>query len=799
MTAGRIANRFDLGGANYTVDAACGSSLAALNLAVRELRMNAADMVVLGGVDTVQNPFTYLAFSKTQAFSPRGRCRPFDAGADGIVISEGVGAVILKRLADAERDGDRIYAVIRGVGSSSDGRSRGLTAPGFEGQVRALSRAYSEAGIDPSTVDYIEAHGTGTAVGDVVELDALTRLLQAAGARPRQCVVGSVKSQIGHTKCAAGLAGLIHATLALFHRVHPPTIGITAPNPQFNLQDGPLRLNVKAQPWLHTAADRPRRAGVSAFGFGGTNFHAVLESYEKDPVAAPRRPTRAWPAELFAWSANDRDVLLGDLDRLAGQLAAGARPPLCDLAHSLAAGLKSAGSGPSLAIVAGSHEDLLTKLNLARETVRSAQAELNDPRGVTYAKQPSFRGQKVAFLFPGQGSQAVGMLGELAVVFDDVRRAYEEFDAAIVEAGGQPIGPTVFPPPAFDDQERTRQEAALRATEVAQPAIGAASVGLLRLLLSLGLEPAMAAGHSYGELTALFAAGALDTRGLAELSLSRGRLLKEAGGDHPGAMAALMTGPEIASELIADLPRVRIVNLNGPLQTVVAGPADSLEAALNAVRARQVRGRLLPVSCAFHTPLLMPAREPLAEWAARKLVRAARVSRLFQPRRRRPSGRSPVDRQPAGRTCDMPGAVRRDDFGHVRSRRRGSSWKWAPEGCSARWSARFSVRSLIWPWHARAPAGPAWSGSCMPWHASSPPARRCGSMFFPGADQRDSSSLMRFVPATARRNRALRHGWSTAAGPGPWPRRNRGGWANAPPSTHRLRESTGPSQPLRST
>ena len=352
VTAGRIANRLDLGGANYTVDAACGSSLAALNLAVRELRTDAADMVVLGGVDTVQNPFTYLAFSKTQAFSPRGRCRPFDAGADGIVISEGVGAVILKRLADAERDGDRIYAVIRGVGSSSDGRCRGLTAPGYEGQVRALERAYSEAGIDPATVGYIEAHGTGTAVGDVVELEALTRLFQSAGAKPRGCVVGSVKSQIGHTKCAAGLAGLIHATLALHHRVYPPTIGITAPNPQFNFQDGPLRLNTEAQPWLHPALDRPRRAGVSAFGFGGTNFHAVLESYEGDPVATSRPPIRDWPAELLAWSGADRARLLARPGSSRGAACRGRSAPASRSRPHPGAAVRAVRAGPALAIVA---------------------------------------------------------------------------------------------------------------------------------------------------------------------------------------------------------------------------------------------------------------------------------------------------------------------------------------------------------------------------------------------------------------------------------------------------------------
>jgi len=623
VTAGRIANRLDLGGANYAVDAACGSSLAALNLAVRELATGAADMVVLGGVDTVQNPFTYLAFSKTQAFSPRGRCRPFDAGADGIVISEGVAAVILKRLADAERDGDRIYAVIQGVGASSDGRCRGLTAPSFEGQVRALERAYAQAGIDPATVGYVEAHGTGTAVGDVVEIEALTRLFRRSRARPGSCVVGSVKSQIGHTKCAAGLAGLIHASLALHHRVLPPTIGIATPNTQLDLRDGPFRLNVEARPWLHRIGeDHLRRAGVSAFGFGGTNFHAVLEAYGGDPVARRDPVVRDWPAELLVWSASDREGLLRDLDHLSGRLAEGARFPLKDLAHGLAVRSGAGPTGPTLAIVATSHEDLAARLESARAALWEGRTELTDARGLFYAERPPFADQPVAFLFPGQGSQSVGMLGDLAVLFDEVRGAFELFDSALAARGGEPIGPLVFPPPAFDEETRRNQSDALRATEVAQPAIGAASLGMARLLAKLGMEPDMVAGHSYGELLALHAAGAMDAVGLAELSEGRGRLLHDAAGDHPGAMAALSAGPEVAAGLIGDEPEVRVVNLNGPRQTVIAGPREAVAAGLDRARTGNIGGRLLPVACAFHTPIMRSACEPLARLAAERLTSA---------------------------------------------------------------------------------------------------------------------------------------------------------------------------------
>ena len=310
VTAGRIANRLNLGGANYTVDAACGSSLAAASLAVRELETGAADMVILGGVDTVQNPFTYLAFSKTQAFSPRGRCRPFDASADGIVISEGVAAVVLKRLADAERDGDRIYAVIKGVGASSDGRARGLTAPVVEGQMRALERAYSKAGVSPATVGYVEAHGTGTALGDVVEIEALGQLFREAGANQRECIVGSVKSMIGHTKCAAGLAGLINASLALYHQVLPPTIGVETPNPKLDLREGPLRLCTQSS----AVASSPLRPAAPGRG-------QRLRVWRHELPCRPRgvRSQRGRTARV------DGERLAGGIAGLAGRPSAPAR------------------------------------------------------------------------------------------------------------------------------------------------------------------------------------------------------------------------------------------------------------------------------------------------------------------------------------------------------------------------------------------------------------------------------------------------------------------------------------------
>ncbi|MDD9372181.1 MAG: beta-ketoacyl synthase N-terminal-like domain-containing protein, partial [Acidimicrobiales bacterium] len=270
VIAGRIANRLDLGGKNLTVDAACASSLAALDAACAELAAGGSDTVLCGGADLHNGIQDFLLFTSVHALSTTGQCRTFDAEADGIALGEGVACVVLKRLADAERDGDRIYAVVRSVGASSDGRSLGLTAPRQEGQERAVRRAYAQARVDPQAVELLEAHGTGTVVGDRTELSTLTEVFTQAGMTPASCTVGSVKSNIGHTKCAAGLAGLIKAAKAVHHGVRPPTLHVDQPNQAWDRESSPFVFLDEARPW----PSERRVAGVSAFGFGGTNFHA---------------------------------------------------------------------------------------------------------------------------------------------------------------------------------------------------------------------------------------------------------------------------------------------------------------------------------------------------------------------------------------------------------------------------------------------------------------------------------------------------------------------------------------------
>ena len=620
VAAGRVANRFDLGGANYTVDAACGSSLAAAALAVRELESGAADVVLLGGADTVQNPFTYLAFSKTQAFSPRGRCRPFDASADGIVISEGVAMVVLKRLSDAERDGDRIYSVIKGIGASSDGRARGLTAPSPDGQVRAVERAYAKSGVNPRSIGYVEAHGTGTAVGDVVEVNAIAGVFRKHDVASGSVAIGSVKSMIGHTKCAAGLAGLINASLALHHRILPPTIGVETVNPKADLADGPFQVNTEARPWVQLDPGQPRRAGVSAFGFGGTNFHAVLEAYDANPTP-PVAPRRDWPAELFVWRTADLGKLTSDLDTLVGSIAGGARPAIRDLARAVN-DANPPTKGPTLAVVAKSLDDLAGKLRGVIADLRAGKDRIDDPRGIFYQAAPEFAGKPVAFLFPGQGSQSPGMLADLVMAFPAILDTFTTFDAARADVGLAPIGPIIFPPPGVDADSRSRSIQTLAATEVAQPALGAASVGLLRLLGSLGIETDVCGGHSFGELVALHAAGSIGVAGLARLAGERGRLMLAALGENPGGMAAVNAGLDRVEPLMASFGKVALVNENSPDQTVIAGPQPDLSQAVRAIEAAGFRVKELPVAGAFHSPLVANVRAPLTEATARALVAA---------------------------------------------------------------------------------------------------------------------------------------------------------------------------------
>ncbi|MFM8273965.1 MAG: beta-ketoacyl synthase N-terminal-like domain-containing protein, partial [Gemmata sp.] len=610
VAAGRVANRFNLGGPNMAIDAACGSSLAALYAGVRELQDGTSDVSIVMGGDAVQTPYAYVAFSKTHALSPKGRCRPFDADADGIALAEGVGVAVLKRLADAERDGDRVYAVIKGVGASSDGRDKGLTAPRAEGQLRALHRAYAQARVNPANVALVEAHGTGTVVGDQTEARAIGQLFRDAGAPAQSCAIGSVKSMIGHSKCAAGLAGLIKAAFALHHKMLPPTL-VEKPNPKANLDGGPLYLNTEAKPWVH-GAEHPRTAGVSAFGFGGTNFHTVLEEYTGDYLNRPESGLHKWPAELFVWRRADTAALAASVTQVRDALAAGARPAPADLAASVwqASRDRQGPGAPTLAVVATSLDDLKDKLTAALEAVAKGDAH-SDPRGVYWAAKPA-AGAKVAFLFPGQGSQYPDMLAQVAMAFSEVREVLDRAEATLAPDLDKPLGKLIYPPSPFTPEQEAANRDALRRTEVAQASIGATSLGMYRLLSALGVEADCFAGHSYGEYAALAAAGALSEHDLSKLSFKRGTAIREAAAAAPGGMIAADGSADAIAPLLKGIADVWIANHNSPTQTVIAGTDDGVKAAADKLQAGGIRSQRIAVACGFHSPLIAGAKPALA-------------------------------------------------------------------------------------------------------------------------------------------------------------------------------------------
>ncbi len=595
VVAGRICNRLDLSGTNCVVDAACASSFAALHLALLELASSRSDLVITGGVDTLNDIFMHMCFAKTQILSPTGDARPFSKNADGTVLGEGIGLVVLKRLADAERDGDRIYAVIRGVGSASDGRSQSIYAPRVEGQVKALETAYAAAGIDPKTVELVEAHGTGTRVGDKVEFQALCQVMGKTAEAGKRCALGSVKSMIGHTKAAAGAAGLLKAALAVYHKVLPPTLKADEPDPALELESSPFYLNTRTRPWL-AAGRQPRRAGVSAFGFGGSNFHLVIEEHR------PEKPCIAWDGsvQILSFSADRREALAQSIDEFSRSLP----DPLSDSDWARAAASTRSRFDVRhafrlLQVVEDPYQiraDLLKTLETLRPHTHREFFKLPQ----AFFGGPAERG-KLACLFPGQGSQYPGMGRDLVCRFPAAMSVIENAERRT------PLIPSLSDliyPPGEAEPEATQN--ALQATDAAQPAIGAISLALLRTLEEFGVGPDAVAGHSFGELTALCAAGRIPEADFMDLAAARGCAMAHAA---PGAMLAVRAPLDELAELIAgsNLPVV-LANRNAPDQGVLSGPREAIEAAAALCRQKGYALKQLPVGGAFHSPLMESAQ-----------------------------------------------------------------------------------------------------------------------------------------------------------------------------------------------
>jgi len=611
VTAGRIANRFDLGGRNCVVDAACGSSLAALEVGLHELYLGESDMVITGGVDAFNDIFMFMCFAKVTALSPTGDCRPFSNQADGTMLGEGLAMFALKRLDDAERDGDRIYAVIRGIGTSSDGRSKSIYAANPAGQARALRRAYSAAGYGPETVGLVEAHGTGTKAGDAAEFSALREVFAASGRADRQwCALGSVKSQVGHTKGAAGAGGLFKAVMALHHRTLPPTIKVDQPNPGFEIEKSPFYLSTRTKPWI-AEKGLPRRASVSSFGFGGTNFHVTVEEYTGTGKRACRY--RSWDSELIVLGAPSVAALSHQAARLSESLV-----DTPDMLSYIARSTQSAYDGTEphrLAIVADSVSSLRTTLHeLAAKLETSDLAiSFSSPKGYYYsAQQPG----PVALLFPGQGSQYLGMGADLPQLYEPALSPWEIARADHLNAD-RDLHQVVWPKTAFTDDERALQKAELTKTEWAQPAIGAHSLSLLSLIRCLGIAPIAVGGHSFGEVSALCAAGVFSEEVALRIARKRGVLMAQAAASSDGAMCAVTAPVEEVCKLIEEFGRSAVIaNYNASNQVVLSGDSTTIDDVAQRFSSAGINARPLDVATAFHSEIVGSAAAPFAKFLA---------------------------------------------------------------------------------------------------------------------------------------------------------------------------------------
>ncbi len=609
IMAGRIANRLNLGGPNFVLDAACASSLTALDLGVRELESGRSNKVVVGCAEFGQNPFSYIGFSRIQALSATGHAKVFDKAADGIVLSEGVVAVILKRLADAERDGDKIYSVIKAVGGSSDGKAMALTAPLPKGQIRALKRAYTKAGFSPRTIGFYEAHGTGTPVGDKAEMETIVDFLNAQKTAPKACSIGAGKALMGHTKIAAGLVSLVKSVMSLSHCVLAPQGLLDNPLDPVSDPNSPVAMYKEAIPWLRSS-EYPRRCGISSFGFGGTNSHAVLEEYTSSyRSCAPGGDP--WPSELFVFQAKDRSRLRNKVAGLLDSLEKGAEPRLRDLAYTYARDFEDSKSERHfLGVVA---RDLVHLKSL----IRLCLVHFDDPESLSLPpeiirnKIRSDNAGRIAFLFPGQGAQYPNMGREVSLYFQEMRDVLERADSLLAKEYPKILHQYIFPPGPFSEEEKKSHEKDLQDSHVAQPSIVAISAGFMNVVTRLGLRPEMVCGHSLGEYSALYAADVLSLDQILALSEKRGKLMANAC-KHLGAMAAVRGARERVEALLSEFDGIVLANDNAPQQVVISGKEQSIQKIMERFREDGIYCSLLPVAGAFHSALMKGVQTPLS-------------------------------------------------------------------------------------------------------------------------------------------------------------------------------------------
>ena len=638
VVSGRVANLLDLQGPNYSTDAACASSMAALLDACRLLQTRQVDTMLAGATDRCMEAPTYAKFSAIGALSP-SHSTPFDARANGFVMGEGAGVLLLKRLSDAIDDGDDIKAVIRGVGGSSDGRGKGITAPSQRGQVQAVSRAYAQAGYDPSTVELVEAHGTSTKVGDATELSTLSLLWKGLDGGDH-IAVGSVKSQIGHLKAAAGIAGIMKACNAVYHATIPPSAGFVTPNPTVEWDEIPFFVPTKALDWAKPESN-PRRAGISAFGFGGTNFHVTLEEYVPDYHA---EIVEEWSGRWEAYAGvstsssskpslthDELKAIEGGLLLLSGESVDAVKSKLSAISFT-GSNFDDDPKGMRLSFTLPEHWSFDVSDSVRMAISATSWAEFNKRKdlalkamddagkwgflmsqGILISDQPAMpSGAKVAHMYPGQGSQYVGMTNDLSGRYSGVGEVWAKADVTMVDVlDGETLSSFVLRD-NLTDEEKKEAEYKLKQTEYTQPAMLTADLAIEAALNAHGHQPDMVAGHSLGEYAALMSAGILDMDGALRAAAARGTEMGSVEIDDKGLMASVTAPYERIAEIIEEVDGYVIAaNKNSPKMTVIAGETEPVKAAMSRFEAEGFQTVALATSHAFHSRIVAPANEPL--------------------------------------------------------------------------------------------------------------------------------------------------------------------------------------------